>query len=43
MVRLTSSAFVHLEGIDGLIHISQLSDERVEKAEDVVKVGKRSG
>ena len=43
VVRLTSfGAFVHLEeGIDGLIHISQLSDERVEKAEDVVKVGEK--
>jgi 4-hydroxy-3-methylbut-2-enyl diphosphate reductase len=41
VVRLTSfGAFVRLEeGIDGLIHISQLSHERVEKAEDVVKVG----
>lgn len=43
VVRLTSfGAFVHLEeGIDGLIHISQLSDERVEKAEDVVQVGEK--
>jgi len=41
VVRLTSfGAFVRLEeGIDGLIHISQLSHERVEKAEDVVKAG----
>lgn len=41
VVRLTSfGAFVRLEeGIDGLVHISQLSQERVEKAEDVVKVG----
>lgn len=41
VVRITSfGAFVRLEeGIDGLIHISQLSQNRVEKAEDVVKVG----
>jgi len=26
-------------GVDGLIHISQLADHRVEKAEDAVKVG----
>jgi small subunit ribosomal protein S1 len=33
-------AFVGLEtGIEGLIHISELSEERVEKPEDVVKVG----
>jgi small subunit ribosomal protein S1 len=33
-------AFVELEGgIEGLVHISQLSDERVEKVRDVVKVG----
>ena len=28
-----------IPGIDGLIHISQLSDHRVEKPQDVVKVG----
>ena len=28
-----------IPGIDGLIHISQLSNQRVEKPEDVVKVG----
>lgn len=33
-------AFVSLEGdIDGLIHISQLSEGRVEKVKDVIKVG----
>ena len=33
-------AFVNLEGdIDGLIHISQLSEEHVEKVKDVIKVG----
>src|SRR5690606_24653286 len=34
--------FVELEtGIEGLIHISELSDERVEKTDDVVKVGEK--
>ena len=33
-------AFVRLaEGIDGLIHVSQLADRRVNKPEDVVSVG----
>jgi len=33
-------AFVEIEeGIDGLVHVSELADERVEKAGDVVKVG----
>ncbi len=33
-------AFVELDGgIDGLIHISELSDERVNKVKDVVQVG----
>lgn len=33
-------AFVQLEdGVDGLIHISQLSEKRVNKVEDVVQVG----
>jgi len=33
-------AFVNLEGdIDGLIHISQLSEEHVERVKDVLKVG----
>ena len=33
-------AFVNiLPGRDGLVHISQLSEERVEKASDIVKVG----
>ena len=32
--------FVELwEGCEGLVHISQLSDKRVEKASDVVSVG----
>lgn len=33
-------AFVELEaGIEGLVHISQLSDDRVEKVKDVIKPG----
>ncbi|MBI2441037.1 MAG: 30S ribosomal protein S1 [Lentisphaerae bacterium] len=33
-------AFVNLdEGIDGLVHVSQISEERVEKASDALKVG----
>ncbi len=40
-VRVTDfGVFVELEtGIEGLIHISELSEERVEKPEDVVKKG----
>ena len=33
-------AFVELEpGVDGLVHISQISDNRVEKVEDVLQTG----
>lgn len=33
-------AFVELaEGVEGLVHVSQLSDKRVARAQDVVKVG----
>lgn len=41
IARITSfGAFVSLgEGVDGLVHISQLADRRVNKVEDVVKVG----
>jgi small subunit ribosomal protein S1 len=41
VIRVTDfGAFVEVEtGIEGLIHISELSEDRVEKAEDVVKVG----
>jgi small subunit ribosomal protein S1 len=44
VMRVTDfGAFVELEtGIEGLIHISELSDERVEKPEDVVKVGDKT-
>lgn len=43
VVRVTEfGAFVELEtGIEGLIHISELSEERVEKPSDVVKRGDR--
>lgn len=39
--KLTSyGAFVELEhGIDGLVHISQISEDRVEKVKDVLKPG----
>ncbi|MCK5072541.1 MAG: 30S ribosomal protein S1 [Bacteriovoracaceae bacterium] len=41
VVRVTDfGAFVELEtGIEGLIHISELREERVEKPEDVIKKG----
>lgn len=41
VVRIVDfGAFVELEpGVDGLVHISQISKERVEKVEDVLKVG----
>ena len=33
-------AFIELEdGVDGLVHISQIADERVEKVKDVLQVG----
>ncbi len=36
----TFGAFIELEGdIDGLVHISQISEERVEKIKDVLKQG----
>ncbi|MFG6114505.1 30S ribosomal protein S1 [Halobacillus sp. MO56] len=40
--RITDfGAFVNLGGIDGLVHISQLSHEHVEKASDVVEEGQK--
>ena len=41
VIRVTDfGAFVELEtGIEGFIHISELSEERVEKPEDVIKKG----
>ncbi|GAB4013643.1 MAG: 30S ribosomal protein S1 [Bdellovibrio sp.] len=43
VVRVTDfGAFVEVEtGIEGLIHISELSEDRVERPEDVVKKGDR--
>ncbi|MBF0299029.1 MAG: 30S ribosomal protein S1 [Oligoflexia bacterium] len=43
VVRVTEfGAFVELEtGIEGLIHISELSDERVERPSDILKRGDR--
>ncbi|PKK91501.1 MAG: hypothetical protein CVV64_07025 [Candidatus Wallbacteria bacterium HGW-Wallbacteria-1] len=43
VLRITSfGAFVRIEdGIEGLVHISQLSDKHVEKVEDVVAIGDR--
>ncbi len=36
----TFGAFIELDGdIDGLVHISQISEERVEKVKDALKVG----
>jgi small subunit ribosomal protein S1 len=36
----TFGAFVELDGdIDGLVHISQISEDRVEKVKDALKVG----
>ena len=41
VARMTSfGAFVELEpGVDALLHVSQISNERVEKPEDVYKIG----
>ncbi|HHY81252.1 MAG TPA: 30S ribosomal protein S1 [Clostridiales bacterium] len=41
VVRITTfGAFVELEpGVDGLVHISQISDKRINKVEDVLKTG----
>ncbi|AYD39958.1 30S ribosomal protein S1 [Clostridium fermenticellae] len=42
VVRLTNfGAFVDLGGLDGLIHLSELSWKRVKKASDMVSVGDR--
>jgi len=44
IVRIASfGAFVEIEpGVDGLVHISQMADFRVEKPEDVVSVGEKA-
>ena len=39
-MRLRSFARI-IDGIDGLIHVSQISDQRVEKPEDVLSVGQK--
>ncbi len=40
MARLTNfGAFVDLGGVDGLVHVSEIAYERVEKPADVLKVG----
>lgn len=41
VVRFASfGAFIELEpGVDGLVHISQISHKRIEKSEDVLKIG----
>ncbi|WP_057768631.1 30S ribosomal protein S1 [Lactobacillus selangorensis] len=40
VARLTSfGAFVDLGGVDGLVHVSQISYEHVDKPSDVLKVG----
>lgn len=41
VTKLTSfGAFVEVEdGIDGLVHISQISDEKIAKVKDVLKIG----
>lgn len=41
VARIASfGAFVQLEpGVDGLVHISQISNQRIDKVEDVLKIG----
>ncbi|WP_311406956.1 30S ribosomal protein S1 [Liquorilactobacillus uvarum] len=40
IARLTSfGAFIDLGGVDGLVHVSEIAYERVEKPSDVLKVG----
>ncbi|KRL23372.1 30S ribosomal protein S1 [Lentilactobacillus kisonensis] len=42
VARLTSfGAFVDLGGMDGLVHVSQIAYERVDKPSDVLKVGQQ--
>ncbi len=42
VARLTSfGAFVDLGGMDGLVHVSQIAYERVDKPSDVLKVGQK--
>ena len=40
VARLTNfGAFVDIGGVDGLVHVSELSHEHVQSPEDVVSVG----
>ena len=40
VARLTNfGAFVDIGGVDGLVHVSELSHEHVDSPEDVVSVG----
>lgn len=42
IARLTNfGAFVDIGGVDGLVHVSELSHEHVDKPEDVVSVGEK--
>ena len=43
VTKITSfGAFVELkDGIDGLVHISQISEERIEKVKDILKPGQQ--
>ncbi|UXV33893.1 30S ribosomal protein S1 [Staphylococcus sp. IVB6181] len=42
IARLTNfGAFVDIGGVDGLVHVSELSHEHVDKPEDVVSVGQK--
>lgn len=44
VARLTNfGAFIDLGGVDGLVHVSEISFERVGKPSDVLKVGRRQG
>jgi small subunit ribosomal protein S1 len=45
VTKITSfGAFVELkDGIDGLVHISQISEERIEKIKDILKAGQVVG
>ena len=40
VARLTNfGAFIDIGGVDGLVHVSELSHEHVDSPEDVVSVG----
>ena len=43
VARLTNfGAFIDIGGVDGLVHVSELSHEHVQTPEEVVSVGKQS-